>query len=172
MASESRLLMEIGVTTASRARQAANRLAFVNIVRASSIIVAVRIAIRTDYRSFEESKAIQDAIISSIDYLLTKLGDESASDPYSDYGIYVDNRNVYSMLENLRSVFINSMRLNLLNLANEIEMEIPPDGLTSLQIVYEQYEDLNRDEGIFKRNQPTKINHPGFIGKNIKILLT
>lgn len=162
-------LVEIDVTTNSRARQAANRLAFVNMVRAINIVGAARVAIRGDYESFGQSRYEQESLVDCIDYLLLKLGDESASDPYSDYGIYVDNGDLYGQLEDLRGVFISSMKQSALNLAKEIIFEAPPDGMTSLQIAYNQYNDIDREDEIFLRNQPT-ITHPGFLNGNIDIL--
>ena len=162
-------LDQFSVTTTSSARRASNRIAFVNMIKAMAITSAAKVAIRIVYRSFTQSKLIQDTLVASIDYLLEKLGDESASDPYSDYGIFVDNRNVYGKLETLRSVFVNAMRQNALSINEEKEMESPPDGITSLQIAYEQYADLSREDEVYKRNQPD-IKHPGFFTGNYKVL--
>jgi prophage DNA circulation protein len=162
-------LIAITATTTASAREGANRLAFVNMVKSLSIAAAVKVAIRTDFLSFDASKEIQTDIIDSIDYLLIKLGDESASDPYKDWGIYVDNRNIYSSLENLRAAFVAGMRDLQLNLLDEIIYSAPPSGTTTLQLAYDRYSDLDRENEIFERNQPT-INHPGFLNGDINIL--
>ncbi len=159
----------IGPVTTGRARQGANRLAFVNMVKALGVSVAVKTAIRTDFLSFDASKQVQTNIINSIDYLLVKIGDESASDPYKDFGIYVDNRNIYSSLEALRAAFVAGMHNTQLDLLSEIIYDAPSDGTTSLQLAYAQYNDISREQEIFERNQP-RVDHSGFLNGEIKIL--
>jgi len=159
----------IAVTTETRARQAANRLAMINVIRAQAIMSAMRTAIRVEYDSLQEAKSVQDKIILSLDYLLLKLGDESSSDPYSDYGIYVDHRNLYSSLEDLRAIFIKAMREKGLSVAVELVIEAPPDSTTTLQLAYERYNDLSRENNIYKRNKST-IKHPGFMTGELKVL--
>jgi len=159
----------IAVTTETRARQAANRLAMINVIRAQAIMSAMRTAIRVEYDSLQEAKSVQDKIILSLDYLLLKLGDESSSDPYSDYGIYVDHRNLYSSLEDLRAIFIKAMREKGLSVAVELVIEAPPDSTTTLQLAYERYNDLSRENNIYKRNKST-IKHPGFMTGELRVL--
>lgn len=162
-------LIPIIATTDGSAREGANRLAFVNMVKVLSISAAIKAAIRTDFLSFDASKDVQSAIMNSIDYLLIKLGDESASDPYKDFGIYVDNRNIYSSLEALRAAFVVGMRVTQLNLLSEVVYDAPPDGLTTLQLAYDRYSDIDREQEIFERNQPG-VDHPGFLNGEINIL--
>lgn len=162
-------LVDISVTTEARARQAANRLAFINMIKAVSIVTSARIAIRTDYDSFQDSQEDQDKIADSIDYFLSKLGDESASDPFSDFGIYTDNRNLYDSISDLRATLVKAMRVNALALPNEIVFEANPLGINALQLAYDRYEDIERMDEIFFRNQPS-TNHPGFMNGELKIL--
>lgn len=164
-------LTEIEVTTKSRARQAANRLAFVNMVRVLCLSAALRVIIRTNFKSFTLAKEAQDSAVESIDYLLLKLGDESASDLYSNYNIYTDNIEMFNELEKLRAEFISAMRQVQLTLPKEIEYVPPVDGITTLQVSYDKYRDLDRSESIFERNQPV-LNHPGFIGPDSIRILT
>lgn len=162
-------LTPISVTTDGSAREGANRLAFVNMVKALSITAAIKAAIRTNFLSFEASKDVQNSIMASLDYLLIKLGDESASDPYKNWEIYVDNRNVYSSLEDLRAAFVAGMQATQLDLLSEVIYTVPPDGSTTLQLAYDQYGDIEREREIFERNQPG-VDHPGFLNGEINIL--
>jgi len=162
-------LTTINVSTHSTARQAANRLAFINMTKAMYLAGSVRAAIRSEYRSLSDVEKIKAQIINSIDYMIEKLGDESASDPYKNYGIYVDNRNIYSDIENLRSEFAKAIKQKFINLPYEVEEEISPEGTTILHLAYGKYLDISRDEEVFKRNQPT-LKHPGFVLDNVRML--
>ena len=162
-------LVPLSVTTRAKAYQASNRMSFVNMTKSNFLAQACKAAIRIDYKSYNQAKETRDNIVSSMDYLLNKIGDESASDPYSTWGIYIDNRNVYSGIEELKSAFTKALKEKFLNLPIEIEYECPPDGTTTLQLAYDQYKDLDREDEIFTRNQPT-INHPGFLNGTIDIL--
>jgi len=157
------------VTTETRARQAANRLAMVNMIRAQALMAAMRAAIRVEYDSLQQARDVQDKIVRSVDYLLLKLGDESSSDPYQDYGIYVDHRDLYGSLEDLRAVFINAMREKGLSIAVELVVEAPPDSITSLQLAHDRFNDLSREDGIYQRNKLT-VKHPGFMTGELRVL--
>jgi len=162
-------LVPISVKSLTTAKMASNRLAFVNLVKGMYLAGAVRSAIRTEYKNQQEMEIVQEVLIESIDYFLAKIGDESASDPYKQYGIYIDNSELYNKTEELRSVFSKGMKEKYFKLPYERTIEVPPDGTTSLHVAYERYEDLNRDEEVFLRNQPV-IQHPGFMTEYIKIL--
>ena len=162
-------LDEITVSTETRARQAANRLAMINIIRAQALMAAMRAAIRINYDSVQQLKAMQDKIILSLDYLLLKLGDESSSDPYNNYGIYVDHRDLYGAIEDLRSVFIRAMREKILSVAIELVIEAPPDSISALQLAHQRYNDLSREDEIYQANKTT-IKHPGFMTGELRVL--
>jgi prophage DNA circulation protein len=162
-------LDEISVTTATRARQAANRLAMVNMIRAQALIAATRAAIRIEYDSLQDMQTMQNKIIDSLDYLLLRIGDESSSDPYKDYGIYVDHHSLYGAMEDIRADFISAMRQKGLSLSVEIDYEAPPDGITSLQLAYSQYNDLDQENDVYMRNIITN-KHPGFMLGDLKLL--
>ena len=159
----------ITVSTETRARQAANRLAMINIIRAQALMAAMRAAIRINYDSLQQAGIVQDKIILSLDYLLLKLGDESSSDPYNNYGIYVDHRDLYGALEDLRAVFIRAMREKILSASVELIIEAPPDSITTLQLAHQRYNDLSREDGIYQRNKTT-VKHPGFMTGELRVL--
>jgi len=162
-------LVPLAVTTVASARIASNRLSFVNMIKVVHLIGAVRVAIRIDFKNISQVEFIKQAIIDSMDFLLEKLGNESASDPYKNFGVYIDNRNLYSQIESLRGAFLSGIKEKYYNLPGEVQIDPASDGITALELAYNQYEDISRVEEIFVRNQPT-LKHPGFILDSIRIL--
>lgn len=163
-------LVDIAVTTETRARQAANRLAMVNLIRAQAITAAMRTGIRVEYESIAQAEIMQAKLVESLDYHLLKLGDESSSDPYSDFDIYTDNRNLYGSLENLRAVFVKAMSEK--GLALGVELTFNQDtinGINSIKLAYDRYKDIDRESDIYDRNKPT-IKHPAFMVGELKVL--
>jgi prophage DNA circulation protein len=158
----------INITTPTRARQAANRLAFVNFSKVQNIVGASRCMIRTNYASSTNHDNALNLFLKSVDYTLSKLGDESTSDQFGSYGIYTDNSSLYNSLENLRDVFVSAMKQKNYGLSHVIEYECPPDGITSLQLAYDLYGDITREQEIFDMNKPA-IRHPGFFNGTIKV---
>ena len=161
----------ISITSENSARQSLNRLYMVNLTRNLALIMACRIAIRMEYDSYDEVIEVMNNIVDAIDDHLTKLGDEAATDTYRNYNILDDNNDMFSSMEQLRSDFIKAMKEVGVSLAVIIEYECPPDGITTLEIAYDRYMDLDRAEEIFQRNK-TMVQHPGFLpgGKKIEIL--
>jgi len=162
------IFQPIVITTYDRAIQASNRLALVNSVKAMAIATAARVAIRTAFVSLEEANEKMNRILACIDYLILKIGDESASDPFGDYGIYTDNRNTYDALDELKSTFIQAMREKYNGLARETVINSPPDSIDALRIAYDKYGDLDRADEIFIRNAD-ESDHPGFLEGTINI---
>lgn len=164
-------LQPISITTLDSAKTSANRDHLVNLAKTGAITTATQIAVRTDFTSIEEANTQTEKIIESLNYLLTKLGDESASDPYSDYGIYTDNRGLYSQLVELKSVFIRSMKEITLGLARNTAFEVAdPDGRPAIDISYNLYSSIDRMDEIFIRNRSAENDHPGFMSGELNIL--
>ena len=71
----------------------------------------------------------------------------------------------------MRAVFVNSMYAKNTGLTKEIEYEVPSGVMSTLELAYNQYEDIDRCSEIFDRN-PDLIKHPGFLpsGEEINIL--
>jgi len=164
-------LEPITISTVNSARMALNRLYMINLARNFALIMACGIAIRIDYDSYDESVETMNIIVEAMDGHLIKLGDEAATDTYRDYNLLDDNNDMYSAMEQLRADFIKSMKEVGTSLAVIVEYKCPPDGITSLEIAYDRYMDLDRAEDIFQRNK-TMVQHPGFLpgGQIIEIL--
>ncbi len=164
-------LDEISITTASRARQAANQEAIVNLARLMGLTTAARIAIRIDYMSHDLVIELMDEITDAIDIQLLKLGNDSANTAYADFGIAISSPDSYQALRSLRSIFVQSMLEIGASLAKIIEFEVPSDTISSLELAYDKYEDLDREEEIIRRNI-LLVKHPGFLpgGETLEIL--
>lgn len=165
------MLDPITVDSLSKAQESLNRLYTVNMIRNMMIINATRIAARIDYESYEEAKEVTDSIVDAIEDQLEKLGDEVASTTYSDYNLILENSESFTALEQTRATFVNIMRDIGAGLANIVEWEVPATDITSLEVAYNYYEDITRNEEIFNRNIPS-VRNPAFLpqGRTINIL--
>jgi hypothetical protein len=159
------------VATPSTARQGANLKVLVNLVRNIAIVEAVKIAIRINYSSYDTVMDTLNSIIDKIDAQLIRLGDEADDDDYDDLGSPISDPGSYQALEELRSVFVKSMINIGASLAKIVDYEIPPATLSSLELAYNEYLDLDRESEIINRNIPL-VKHPGFLpgGQEIEIL--
>ncbi len=163
---------DITVNSLDTARQYSNRAATVNFIRQNMLAVAIRIAVRTEYDSYEDALAARNAVVALIDAHLLKLGDEIDDSAFVDYDeIIFDNDDDYAALQRLRSAFIGAMREVGADLAKVINYEVPSTVMSTLVLAYDKYGDLDRAGGIYERNRPA-INHPGFLpeGETIEIL--
>lgn len=164
-------LEAVPITTATRAQQAANQAAIVNLSRLNAITTASRTAIRIEYTSHDSVIEIMKEVVDAIDAQLLKLGNEAANTDYSDFGIKVSDPNNYQALQSLRPEFIKAMLGVGAQLADLIDYEVPADTMPSLVLAYNKYEDLGREIEIISRNVPL-IKHPGFLpgGQTLELL--
>jgi prophage DNA circulation protein len=164
-------LNSISITTSVRARQAANRVAMVNLVRTMAISTAVRTAVRIDYSSYDSAIVELNRIADVIDEQLIKLGNDVAIDDYFIYNISIADPDGYQALRSLRSTFVKSMIGIGTSLARIVNYTVPADTLSSLVLAYDKYEDLDREQEIIERNIPL-IQHPGFLpgGQQLELL--
>lgn len=159
------------ITTVTRARQAANQLAIINMTRAIAIIMAIRIAVRIDYESYNSAIEMQNEITEILDAQLLKLGEDAVNTDYGSYNIATSDPFSYEALVSIRPVFVKSMNQIGASLAKIVDYMIPADTLPSLVLAYEQYQDIDREKDIINRNLPL-VQHPGFLpnGQMIEIL--
>lgn len=155
-------LEPIDITTVSRAQEAANRELTINSIRSNAVLVAGSTAIRTNHSSYDSANNMMNDIIDALDAHLLKLGNDVANDDYSTFGISISNPDEYTALESFRAVFVNSMISVGADLAKIIQYEVPPTTVSSLQLAYKLYENLDREQEIILRNIPL-IKNPGFL---------
>lgn len=164
-------LDDITVDTANSAAQAVDRIYIINMFRASALMNATRIAVRTEAASYEKLMELLKKITDAIDTLLYKLADESASTTYSDYNISIDNTEIFTALEDVRSSFVEVMKAKGASLSKITKYKVPPAVIPTLVLAYDRYNDVNRCSDIFERNKVATI-HPGFLpqGELIELL--
>jgi len=78
---------------------------------------------------------------------------------------------MYTAIDQLRKTFVTVMKDVGASLAVIIDYEVPPDGMTTLELAYDRYSDLDRADNIYERNR-LAVRHPGFLpgGQTIEIL--
>lgn len=164
-------LVSITINTENKAREALNRLYTVNMVRSFTLINACKVAARIDYESYDEASSVMETIVDAIDNQIEELGSQGADDTYASYGLAFDNSESYNALEDLRAVFVKIMTEIGADLAKVIDYKVPVNLYTTLEVAYNEYNDITRDVEIFDRNKPF-VEHPGFLpaGKTIEIL--
>ena len=78
---------------------------------------------------------------------------------------------MFSSVEDLRKVFIQAMLAKSNQISSAIDYEVESEVLSTLELAYNKYEDLGREEEIQDMNKGI-ITHPSFIpsGETIRIL--
>lgn len=155
-------LPTITINDYESAVKVANQNALVDITRNAAIANAIKIAARTEYWSYDECFSIVEEIAEAIDDELEDLANKASDTSCAEYGVSYQNDEHYSALEELRAQFIKSMKIIGGSLAKVKEYVVPPTALTALELAYDQYEDINRAQEIFERNQPI-VEHPGLL---------
>ncbi len=116
------------------------------------LINAGRIAVRTEFDSYDQAMDTLDNIITAFDYhMIYNIG----GDTYANYD------SVYSSLDEVRKATIKGLSTLAADLARVKDYPISVNGISTLLIAYEQYKDLDREPGIQTQNK--NIFHPGFI---------
>ena len=121
-----------------------------------------KMAIRVEYSSQEKMEETLKIVSESLDDLLLRVG--SLSDN-------IDSPLLFEAISDMRHVFINSMYEKNTNLTKEISFEVPSGIMSTLELAYNKYEDVERCSEIFDRNRGV-IKHPGFMpnGEEVNIL--
>jgi len=162
---------EIPVDNYIRAQEKANRVAYTNTIRAAILLKATQVAVRIDYYSFENSFDTMTKITKAIDALLLDMGNDADSTLFTKYGLSIFDETTYNSLKEAKRIFIKSMKQIGATFANVVAFEIGAGVVSSLELSYNLYDDLDRCESIFVRNVPL-VRHPGFMpgGQQIEVL--
>jgi hypothetical protein len=162
------IVEEIPINNSIRAREAGNRIAYTNMMRATALAQAARIATRIDYNSSDEAVSTMESITGAIDDLLLKMGNEVSDSVYITYGIKINNEESYDALDALKPTFITSMKNIGAQLADVVDYDTPPGVVNTLSVAYELYGDAERNEEIQNGNKGV-ITHPGFLPQSSTI---
>lgn len=164
-------LPTVTITSPLTARENFNQMKLINLIREVALLLAMKVAVRIDYESYDDAVDIMNTVSDAIDDLLTRLGDLSASTDYEDYDLFVDTESEYSNMDQARSQFVKAMLDIGADLAKIEEYTVPNTIISTLSLAYLKYGDINRAEEIQERNKDL-ITNPCFIpeGQVIKIL--
>jgi len=162
---------EIPVDNYIRAQEKANRIAYKNLMRASVLLKAMQVASRIDYYSFEDCFSTMSLITDAVDIFLLDMGNIVDDVLFTEFGLSIFDENLYNSIKETKRVFIKSMKQIGATFSNIIEYEIGASNISTLQLAYDLYNDLDRCSNIFERNIPL-VKHPGFLpgGQTIEVL--
>lgn len=164
-------LEPINVTTLQLARQKKNQVHLTNLSRNGAIGTACRIAARIEYDSIEDAQFILGKLIDAIDAQLLKLGNETSDTDLDAFNVSIQDNDGYIALEKLRPIVVDVMNAIGADLSNKETFKTPNVVMSTLELSYQKYGVIDRDEEITKRNKNI-ITHPGFMPsqENIEIL--
>ena len=135
-------LAPIPERTETRERQAANRLAMVELVRQTSVAAGVDAALAVEYDSYEQAAEARDNVLAGLDNLMAQTTDDNA----------------YEVLRTLYADTVAAFREKGATLARLKTYTVPPAVKPAMTIAYELYGDVDRETEIIRRNA---IRHPG-----------
>lgn len=155
-------LPDINVTTLQLARQKKNQTHMVNLSRAGAIGTACRISVRVEYDSVDDALGVMQLLTDAIDDQLLKLGNETFDEDLDEFNVSIQDNESYIALEKLRPIVVNTMTNIGANLAEKIDFTVPNAVISSLELSYDRYGEIDRDQEINDRNR-NLIIHPGFL---------
>jgi len=137
------------VTTPQREAQQEARYWATEAGMAGALSQAVRLAVRVQYTSYDEVKAMLDALIAAIDTVLAYIGSHSKNDDLT------------SAVAALKPLVTNNLIAKGANLPAMRTEELPGDVQPALVLAQRMYGDIDRDQEIVDMN-PIALRHPGF----------
>jgi prophage DNA circulation protein len=124
--------------------------------------IACRVAIRIDFSSQELLVEVTNDILNSFDTVLESVGDGNSELYQAD---------IYQAIEDMRNILATQMFEKGASITKTVDYVVPAAITTTLNLAYNRYKDIDRDDDIFQRNRPT-VKHPGFLpgGETLRIL--
>lgn len=147
------LLPPVGATTSSRAAQAANQAAMLQLVQVVALAEGARVAAALEFASLQDAIAVRDALLAPMDELMLAAGlpDE-----------------LFQALRALRTTIVRDFAARGANLARVVSWT-PPVTMPALVVAHLLYADAARADEIVARN---RLRHPLFVpgGARIEVL--
>ncbi len=146
--------------------------------------IGCKILIKTEFDSQETLIEYMNLFVASIDDIMDRLGDEGGvnsdyigGDPIGTSGVQVSSidgyktTDIYNAVQDVRNAFVNEMLAKNTTIAKTNDYVVGFGNKSTLQLAYELYGDIDRDEDIYDRNKPL-VKHPGFLpgGEVLKVL--
>lgn len=146
-------------TTSDGVIVASNQNILVDVVRASSVVEAVRAAVAVEYVSYNDAVNMREQLVAAFDAVLLGIGENSKDDE------------LYQIVDDMKQYAVSTIIAKGANLPVIRSLVVPPDPMPSLAYANRLYDDLGRDAEIVARN-PVVMRHPGFPlgGQELKVL--
>ena len=132
----------------------------------------MQVCIRTNFLNKEDAIKFTNMIGKALGDFLARLGDQQDSSNYEYLqGNFIDNSLLFSAIEDTRKIFMQAMLAKSNQISSAIDYEVKSEVLSALELAYDKYEDLGREQEIQDMNKGI-ITHPSFIpaGETIRIL--
>lgn len=130
-------------TTPTRARDAANRDAIVEFVRAAAVIERARAVAALDFADYQEAIAIRESVAEQLDTVADATSDDT----------------LFDSLTALRAAVVRDIAVRGADLARLVTVTLPATK-PALVLAHELYQDASRDADILARN---RVVNPGFV---------
>lgn len=137
-----------------------NRTVVLDAFKSLIFILLVQFGIRIDFNSQDDMISIMNKIADAIEAFVLRMGSERSD---------IDNYENILAMQDLKATFVTSMIAKGANLNKEVDYKLPPEPISSIEIAYDLYEDIDRESEIITRNK-VKMRHPAFSFGTIKVL--
>lgn len=137
-----------------------NAKAVADLYQALCLRNACVVAVTGSYSSKDLAQEIMDDVLDYIDAFLLRLGERT-----------MDVTLAYNAMEQMRNTFSKCMYAKMESLEQLTSYVIPANGMNSLVLAYNKFDDISRSDEIFEMNR-TIMEHPGFLpgGSSINML--
>ena len=141
--------------------QTDNRSLLINIIKLMLLSLASEVAIRTSYKDQDKMFYVLNKLADAIEALLIRLGEQTT----------LDTNDMFIAVEELRALLFSSLIQKGAGLKRTVDYEVPNGVITTLNVAYDLYKDIDREEEIYDRNEKI-ARHPGFLpsGDIMKVL--
>jgi prophage DNA circulation protein len=123
--------------------------------------LASEVAIRIEYKDQDKMFYVLNKLADAIEALLIRLGEQTT----------LDTNDMFIAVEELRALLFSSLIQKGAGLKRTVDYEVPNGVITTLNVAYDLYKDIDREEEIYDRNEKI-ARHPGFLpsGDIMKVL--
>lgn len=121
-------------------------------IKANLFILICQITIRIEFTSQDIALSILKNIIDRLEAFLEAMGDEDSR---------LNNYETFAAMQSLRSTFVLTMNDKISSFKKEVIYTLPPYGISSLELSYNLYKDISRENEIIKSNKAA-FRHPAF----------
>lgn len=137
-------------TTPTRTQERKNQESIIRLVRETALAESMDAAIDVEFESYGQSSETRNTLENIIDNTLIDIGDSDIGDD-----------DAYASLDELRGKIVKGLIAGGADLSRIETFVVPAVVMSSLELAYNKYEDVEREQEIIDRN--AEILHPGFL---------